>query len=40
MEAMEETRDEFEQENLADDNLIHRDEESEHQPEVKYYEWL
>ena len=34
MEAMEVTRDELEQENLADDNLIHRDEESP-QPEVK-----
>ena len=33
MEAMEETRDELEQENLADDNLIHRDEEAE--PQVK-----
>ena len=35
MEAMEETRDELEQENLSDDNLIHRDEESQPQPEVK-----
>ena len=35
MEAMEVTRDELEQENLADDNLIHRDEEAEPQPEVK-----
>ena len=35
MEAMEVTRDELEQENLSDDNLIHRDEESEPQPEVK-----
>ena len=33
MEAMEVTRDELEQENLADDNLIHRDEEAE--PQVK-----
>ena len=33
MEAMEVTRDELEQENLADDNIIHRDEEAE--PQVK-----